>query len=69
MSYITVEEIMRRYHLKKSTFYNRRRECLLNPKFKDAILLDGRQTLIEEDLWDKFMRDRSERQRKRLLNL
>lgn len=60
----TPDEICRDYHIKMGTFYLRRKECLSNPDYRDAVIRDGGQiTYIDENLWQKFLRYRSEQYR------
>lgn len=65
----TVDEICQDYHIKKGTFYSRRDECLSLPEYRDAVIRDGGQrTYIDENLWQKFLRYRSEQYRIRQLD-
>lgn len=65
----TPEEICQDYHITMATFYNRRDECLSNPDYRDAVIRDGgKRTYIDENLWQKFLRYRSEQYRIRQLD-
>ncbi|MCX8721252.1 MULTISPECIES: hypothetical protein [unclassified Lactobacillus] len=63
------KEIMKRYHYKNTTFYERRNECLLS-EYSDAVILDGlRHTLIKADRWQEFIENRSEKKKRELMGL
>ena len=65
----TPDEICHDQHIKMGTFYKRRDECLSNPDYRDAIIRDGGQrTYVDENLWQKFLRYRSEQYRIRQLD-
>ena len=65
----TKEEIEKLYGYSQSTFYDRRNECLALPEYRDAVILDGQQkTFIDENLWQKFLRYRSEKTRLKMLD-
>lgn len=65
---VTKEELMELKHYSPSTYYSRRRECLASPYAK-ALCFDGNQTYINLELWDKFIRWKSDKKLKSLLGL
>ena len=67
MTLLTAEEVMDKYHYKKSTFYERRKECLLSD-YQDAVIIDGK-TLIKESRWDEFIESRSENKKRKLMGI
>lgn len=64
---LTAQEVMDKYHYKKSTFYERRKECLLSD-YQDAVILDGK-TLINERRWEQFIQFRSEQKKRKLMGI
>lgn len=51
-----VDEIIAEYGYSKAAFYRRRAECLANPRFRKAIITDGkRKTFIVEPIWQEFL--------------
>lgn len=65
----TKEQIMADYGYSDATFYTRRSECLNLPEYRDAVIMDGQQkTFIDENIWQKFLRYRSERTRQKMLD-
>ena len=65
-----VDQIMEEYGYSQSAFYRRRDECLSNPKFRDAIILDGkRTTFIVEPIWQEFITWRSDHYKEDILGL
>ena len=67
MTLLTSEEVMDKYHYKKSTFYERRKECLLSD-YQDAVILDGK-TLIDKRRWEEFIKYRSEQKKRKLMGI
>ena len=67
MTLLTAEEVMDKYHYKKSTFYERRKECLLSD-YQDAVILDGK-TLIDKRRWEEFIKYRSEQKKRKLMGI
>ena len=67
MTLLTAQEVMDKYHYKKSTFYERRKECLLSD-YQDAVILDGK-TLINERRWEEFIQFRSEQKKRKLMGI
>ncbi|QHJ84420.1 MAG: hypothetical protein [Caudoviricetes sp.] len=67
MTLLTAQEVMDKYHYKKSTFYERRKECLLSD-YQDAVIIDGK-TLIKESRWDEFIESRSENKKRKLMGI
>ena len=65
----TPQEIMKDYGLEKSAFAERKRDCIANPEYRDAIVQDGRKmTYIIEEHWQAYLRYRSEQYRIRMLD-
>lgn len=65
----TPQEIMKDYGLEKSAFAERKRDCIANPEYRDAIVQDGRKmTYIIEERWQAYLRYRSEQYRIRMLD-
>lgn len=67
MTLLTADEVMNEYHYKKSTFYERRKECLLSD-YQDAVILDGK-TLIDKRRWEEFIKYRSEQKKRKLMGI
>lgn len=65
-----VDEIIAKYGYSKPTFYRRRAECLANPRFRKAIITDGkRKTFIVEPIWQEFLDWRSDQCKRDSLGL
>lgn len=57
-TWLTVEELRKKYHYSKYAYDARRKKCLLS-SFKDAIVYDGQHTMIIEERWQAFLKDQS----------
>lgn len=68
-NFATPAKIMADYHYIRSTFYNRRNECLASD-YSDAVILDGpRHTLIRPARWAEFVAARSKATKKEVMGL
>ncbi|ART99125.1 MULTISPECIES: hypothetical protein [Lactobacillus] len=59
-TWLTVEELRKKYDYSVSAYTKRRKQCLLSP-FQDAIVYDGQHTMIIEERWQAFLKDRSKK--------
>ena len=57
-TWLTVKALCDKYDYSTSAYDKRRRECLLSP-FQDAIVYDGHHTMIIEERWQAFMKEKS----------
>lgn len=57
-TWLTVEELRKKYHYSVSAYTKRKKKCLLSP-FQDAIVYDGHHTMIIDERWQAFLKDRS----------
>lgn len=60
-SWRTAKWIMKAYGIEKTTFLDYRKDCLAS-EYKDAIIqINKKKTFIREDLWQKFLRNKSDK--------
>lgn len=60
MALLTPQQVMAKYHYKKSKFYDDRQKCMASD-YSDAVILMGkRKTLIDEDRWQEWIEYNSE---------
>lgn len=64
------EQAMKRFGIKsKSSYYDKRRECLESP-FSDAVISDtGRHHLIKAELFEEFLEWQSKQRKIRMFGL
>lgn len=68
MNLLTINEVMQKYHYSIATFYRRRQACLLSD-YSNAIIIDGRKTLIDDKRWLAFIKSESEKKKRQLAGL
>ena len=65
----TDEEIKQAYGYKDGTFYNLKRECLTTPYANAIIQPNKHNTFIDEDLWQKFLKYKSDQYMERIYGI
>ena len=68
MNLLTLSEEMQKYHYSMTTYYRRRRACLLSD-YSDAIIIDGGKTLIDDKRGLAFIKSQREKKKRHLAGL